>query len=209
MSRWVVLVRLAALAGALSCCDAPAEDTTAHDAGDVGGPEVMCSPLPPSHIAVVFQVELNEGKKDGNCQVVDHFSWVDEAQAETVFLTGGVHDDTPLCSATRTTHCITEAQVAASNAALGDWVPNMVAMYDDGTHGDAVGSDGIWTLSMVLPYIDMAPHTTTFANSLSAESGPELLPVMGDTGSPRGSRSRFSCRPRAGGRPSRRRDRRL
>ena len=61
MSRWVVLVRLAALAGALSCCDAPAEDTTAHDAGDVGGPEVMCSPLPPSHIAVVFQVELNEG----------------------------------------------------------------------------------------------------------------------------------------------------
>jgi hypothetical protein len=34
---------------------------------------------------------------------------------------------------------------------LGSWVPNKVRMYDDGTHGDLVPNDSIWTLEVTLP----------------------------------------------------------
>ncbi len=35
---------------------------------------------------------------------------------------------------------------------LGEWKPNTVQMYDDGTHGDVTASDGIWTLAVEVPY---------------------------------------------------------
>jgi hypothetical protein len=34
---------------------------------------------------------------------------------------------------------------------LGMWVPNAVAMYDDGTHGDAKAGDAVWSLETELP----------------------------------------------------------
>jgi alpha-amylase/alpha-mannosidase (GH57 family) len=34
---------------------------------------------------------------------------------------------------------------------LGDWKPNTVAMFDDGTHGDITAGDGIWTLAVEVP----------------------------------------------------------
>ncbi len=34
---------------------------------------------------------------------------------------------------------------------LGEWKPNMVRMYDDGTHGDITAGDGIWTLVVEVP----------------------------------------------------------
>lgn len=34
---------------------------------------------------------------------------------------------------------------------LGEWVPNLVRMYDDGTHGDKVAGDGLWSLRMQIP----------------------------------------------------------
>jgi hypothetical protein len=34
---------------------------------------------------------------------------------------------------------------------LGNWIPNKVRLYDDGTHGDKVGGDGIWTIELELP----------------------------------------------------------
>lgn len=34
---------------------------------------------------------------------------------------------------------------------LGNWIPNKVQMYDDGSHGDAVAADSIWTLEVKLP----------------------------------------------------------
>ena len=41
--------------------------------------------------------------------------------------------------------------IAGSHETLGSWVPNKVRMYDDGTHGDQVANDGIWTLELSLP----------------------------------------------------------
>jgi hypothetical protein len=40
--------------------------------------------------------------------------------------------------------------IVGSHELLGNWVPNKVRMYDDGTHGDT-GGDGIWTLEVQLP----------------------------------------------------------
>ncbi len=40
--------------------------------------------------------------------------------------------------------------VVGSHELLGNWVPNKVRMFDDGTHGDTRG-DGIWTLEVQLP----------------------------------------------------------
>ena len=34
---------------------------------------------------------------------------------------------------------------------LGEWTPNSIRMYDDGTHGDNTGGDGIWTLAVEIP----------------------------------------------------------
>jgi alpha-amylase/alpha-mannosidase (GH57 family) len=40
--------------------------------------------------------------------------------------------------------------IVGNHALLGNWVPNKVRMYDDGTHGDTKG-DGTWTLEVQLP----------------------------------------------------------
>lgn len=34
---------------------------------------------------------------------------------------------------------------------LGEWTPNAIRMYDEGTHGDAVAGDGLWSLLVDVP----------------------------------------------------------
>jgi hypothetical protein len=34
---------------------------------------------------------------------------------------------------------------------LGNWIPNKVRLYNDGTHGDDVADDSIWALELALP----------------------------------------------------------
>jgi hypothetical protein len=34
---------------------------------------------------------------------------------------------------------------------LGEWKPNTIPMFDDGTHGDITAGDGIWTLAVEVP----------------------------------------------------------
>jgi alpha-amylase/alpha-mannosidase (GH57 family) len=41
--------------------------------------------------------------------------------------------------------------VAGNHDHLGNWNPNTTHMFDDGTHGDAVAGDGIWSLLVELP----------------------------------------------------------
>ncbi|MBM4168267.1 MAG: hypothetical protein FJ215_03815 [Ignavibacteria bacterium] len=45
----------------------------------------------------------------------------------------------------------TTIYIAGNHSSLGDWVPNNVPMYDDGTHGDQVAGDGIWSLEGMFP----------------------------------------------------------
>jgi alpha-amylase/alpha-mannosidase (GH57 family) len=35
--------------------------------------------------------------------------------------------------------------------ALGEWTPNLVRMYDDGSHCDALANDGLWSLELDVP----------------------------------------------------------
>jgi alpha-amylase/alpha-mannosidase (GH57 family) len=44
----------------------------------------------------------------------------------------------------------TSVYIVGNHERLGNWVPNRVKMYDDGTHGDT-RNDGIWTLEVQLP----------------------------------------------------------
>jgi hypothetical protein len=41
--------------------------------------------------------------------------------------------------------------IAGNHEALGNWVPNKVLLYDDGTHGDEVAGDSTWSLEVLLP----------------------------------------------------------
>jgi hypothetical protein len=41
--------------------------------------------------------------------------------------------------------------IAGGRPELGEWQPNLVRMYDDGTHGDRSAGDGLWSLRVKLP----------------------------------------------------------
>jgi len=112
----------------------------------------------PDRIRVVVQTRfVGAGGKDGNCDpTFNPYLWTDKAANKVVFITGGVHVDTLRCPGAAGPNCLTQAQVDGANAALGNWVPNMVRMYDDGSHGDGQGGDGVWTASFDLPYIEPA-----------------------------------------------------
>ncbi|GMV43413.1 MAG: hypothetical protein AMXMBFR64_51290 [Myxococcales bacterium] len=111
---------------------------------------------PHDAMRVVFLVDLRPGGLDANCKEIATFKWASQEAGKAVFFTGGIHESAPLCDAERTTACVTKAAVDAANQVLGNWTPNKVPMYDDGTHGDAVAGDGVWTLAVALPYVPTA-----------------------------------------------------
>lgn len=106
----------------------------------------------PDRIRVVIQADFRDATKDGNCDPIDKYTWSSNVPGKQVFITGGLHKDTPVCKEDRTTQCLQAAQVDEVNQALGNWVPNITPMWDDGTHGDGTGGDGIWTFALELPY---------------------------------------------------------
>jgi hypothetical protein len=89
-------------------------------------------------IQMVFAVDFSEGTLDGNCDPIDRFLWAEDQPGASMFFAAGLHPDSPVTDETY-------------NQLLGAWVPNKIPMYDDGTHGDDRGGDGVWTVSFVLP----------------------------------------------------------
>ncbi|MGM0575688.1 MAG: choice-of-anchor X domain-containing protein [Myxococcota bacterium] len=130
-------------------------DTAAFDAALAEAAEAVdldvCYEI--DRMRVVFHLDMRPGVRNLNCSEVDHFKWTEDLPTKSAFFTGGVHEDTPVCGPERQTHCITEAQVDEVNRKMGSWVPNTLPMWDDGSHGDAVANDGIWTVAFALPYI--------------------------------------------------------
>lgn len=111
----------------------------------------------PDRMRVVFLADFRPGALDGNCATVDPFKWAKDAPGKTVYFTGGVHKTTPVCGRDGTPPaCLTEDQVDQVNKILGNWVPNRIAMHDDGTNGDAVRDDKVFTLVLDLPYFAFA-----------------------------------------------------
>ncbi len=107
--------------------------------------------IDPDVVRVVFQLDFNENS-NLNCEPIDRFQWVEPDPGDGVFFTGAPHVDQPNC----TDHpedetCATPEQIAALHEQLGGFTPNLLPMFDDGTNGDAMAGDGVWTLSFVVP----------------------------------------------------------
>jgi alpha-amylase/alpha-mannosidase (GH57 family) len=51
--------------------------------------------------------------------------------------------------------------IAGNVRQLGSWVPNTVLMYDDGTHGDVVPNDRVWSLLVDLPIGEVIEYKYT------------------------------------------------
>jgi hypothetical protein len=41
--------------------------------------------------------------------------------------------------------------IAGNHQSLGNWTPNRIRLYDDGSHGDSTANDGIWSVEIQLP----------------------------------------------------------
>ncbi len=96
-------------------------------------------------IRVIFQVEIRDGMVDANCAPLDPFLWAADLPDSTVFITGGVHEDQEGLSLEVTDPV---------SALLGNWEPNRAPLSDDGTRGDAVAGDNVWTGVFELPRTD-------------------------------------------------------
>lgn len=98
----------------------------------------------PDNVRVVFSVDFNAGSLNGNCGNIDRFKWAKDAPGKRMHFVGWLY--------TRDPPGASEVQDPAVNSLLGAGVPNQVPMYDDGTNGDEVSGDGIWTVTFDLPY---------------------------------------------------------
>lgn len=104
-------------------------------------------------IRVVFLCDMGPGAMDGNCNEADPFKWAIDDPDKTIYFTGGIHETTPVCGEDiQPPACLDQATIDAANQVLGNWSPNMVKMFDDGTRGDGVKGDGLYTLALELPY---------------------------------------------------------
>lgn len=106
---------------------------------------------PSDQIRLVLIADLRAGGLDRNCAAIDPFRWASDEAGKQVFVTGGVHKDTPRCGEIAPP-CLEESVIDAASQSLGNWTPNQIPLYDDGTHGDAISGDGLWTAIIDLPY---------------------------------------------------------
>jgi hypothetical protein len=110
-------------------------------------------------MTVVFMSDLNEGNRDRNCGVISPFKNAKPEEGKTLYITGGMFTSepgaqTPTCeSGAGSETCLTSGEWAEVNSKLGSWIPNTVAMRDDGEGGDNVAGDNVWTAVFELPYI--------------------------------------------------------
>jgi hypothetical protein len=92
----------------------------------------------PTMIRVVFTVDFNDGTLNGNCGSIDRFKWAKDKPGKSMFFVGWVHLQS-------------EVQDPAINNLLGASTPNTIPMYDDGTNGDEVAGDNIWSVAFDIP----------------------------------------------------------
>lgn len=98
--------------------------------------------IDPELIRTVIEVNFNDGQVDGNCDGISRFRWVRDEPGKQMYFVGGLHEDSPV-------------QDLEYNEQMGSgsgaWTPNQIPMFDDGTNGDEMAGDNIWTLTLDLP----------------------------------------------------------
>lgn len=95
----------------------------------------------PDNVRVVLEVNFNAGRLSGLCAELNRFKWVRDEPGKQMFFVGGIHEDSAIQN--------TEIDALLGNP--GSWAPNTIPMYDDGTNGDAVSGDNVWTITFTLP----------------------------------------------------------
>ncbi|MEM1024582.1 MAG: choice-of-anchor X domain-containing protein [Myxococcota bacterium] len=100
--------------------------------------------IDPTLIRVVLEVVVAEPRLDGSCTPITqtYSRWVTDQPNARMFFVGGVHEESFIQDA-----IIDQAMGNSGNS----WQPNTVPMFDDGTNGDAVADDNIWTLTFDMP----------------------------------------------------------
>ena len=93
-----------------------------------------------SMIRLVFSVDFNAGAVDGNCATLNRFKWATDKPGKRMFFVGWIHEES-------------EVQDPALHNLFGGGIPNQIQMYDDGTNGDEVSGDNIWTVAFDVPVI--------------------------------------------------------
>jgi hypothetical protein len=100
--------------------------------------------LDPTHVRLVFTVDFNQGALNGNCATINRFTWAVDKPGKSMFFVGWIHKESEVT--------LQDPEGPAINNALGASTPNQIAMNDDGTNGDEVAGDGIWTVVIDVPY---------------------------------------------------------
>jgi hypothetical protein len=138
----------------------------------------------PDLIRVVFMVDFRDGGVDaGNCAPINRTKWLDGLDpGDVMHIVGGVHESQVRCeNDPNYEFCATAADVALTNEALGfapagGWNPNRIRIFDDGTNGDAVAGDGIYSRAFDLPRGIRIGYKYTYGPPAAGWTGTEEWP---------------------------------
>jgi hypothetical protein len=97
----------------------------------------------PERIRLVFEVDFNEGSKDANGNTINRFKWAKDKPGKSMFIVGWVYTSAGLEPS--------DIIDPALEQRLGGATPNVVQMYDDGTNGDRVAGDNVWSIFFDVP----------------------------------------------------------
>jgi alpha-amylase/alpha-mannosidase (GH57 family) len=68
--------------------------------------------------------------------------------------------------------------IVGNNEELGNWIPNKVRLFNDGTHGDSVADDNIWTIEIQLPIGTEIEYKYTNSGAVGYWSPGEEFPFI-------------------------------
>ncbi len=92
-----------------------------------------------SRLTTVITANINEGLTDANGNTINPYKWATKKEGAKMYIALGIHKESPV------------QDEKLNQELFKNWKHNMVQMYDDGTNGDEVAGDNIWTISFVLP----------------------------------------------------------
>ncbi len=71
--------------------------------------------------------------------------------------------------------------IVGSKKVLGNWMPNLIKMYDNGTHGDKKAHDGIWSIKFDFNVGEKVQYKYTNSGKKGIWTGSEEFPVANRT----------------------------
>ena len=143
--------------------------------------------IDPDHIRLVFTVDFNQTALNGNGGPVDRFRWATNTPGKSMFFVGWIYTGPAIArSVSDPRPTVSDITDPAVNNALGASNPNVIRMYDDGTHGDEKSGDNIWTVYFDVPR--GSPPTTVLRIGYKYTWGTQGAPWTGSEEWPGNSR---------------------